>query len=143
MAAAEQYLQKALDAFDFGGQVVGAVRFGSGHINGTFCVHTQPGEDPCRRFILQCISPSTFHHPEQVMANIAGVTSYLKKEIAAEGGDPERETLSLCNAKDGSCFYSAPEGGAWRVYPFLEGTMCLQSADTPPRPGPLASSSGC
>lgn len=112
MAAAEQYLQKALDAFDFGGQVVGAVRFGSGHINDTFCVHTQPGEDPCRRFILQRISPSAFHHPEQVMANIAGVTSYLKKKIAAQGGDPERETLSLCSARDGSCFYSDPEGGA-------------------------------
>ena len=133
MAPAEQYLQKALDAFDFGGQVVGAVRFGSGHINDTFCVHTQPGEDPCRRFILQRISPSAFHHPEQVMANIAGVTSHLKKEIAAQGGDPERETLSLCQARDGRCFYTDPEGGAWRVYPFLEGTMCLQSADTPER----------
>jgi len=52
MAPAEQYLQEALNAFDFGGEVVGAVRFGSGHINDTFCVHTQPGEDPCRRFIL-------------------------------------------------------------------------------------------
>ena len=55
MAPAEQYLQEALNAFDFGGEVVGAVRFGSGHINDTFCVHTQPGEDPCRRFILQRI----------------------------------------------------------------------------------------
>ena len=43
MAPAEQYLQEALDAFDFGGKIVGAVRFGSGHINDTFCVHTQPG----------------------------------------------------------------------------------------------------
>ena len=118
MAPAEQYLQKALEAFDFGGQVVGAVRFGSGHINDTFCVHTQPGEDPCRRFILQRISTNAFHHPEQVMANIVGVTSYLKKEIAAQGG---------------AYFHTDPEGGAWRVYPFVEGTMCLQCADTPQR----------
>ena len=133
MAPAEQYLQEALNAFDFGGEVVGAVRFGSGHINDTFCVHTQPGEDPCRRFILQRISRNAFHHPEQVMANIAGVTNYLKKEIAAEGGDPERETLSLCIARDGSYYHTDPEGGAWRVYPFLEDTMCLQSAETPER----------
>ncbi len=133
MSQAEQFLQEALNAFDFGGQVVGAVRFGSGHINDTFCVHTQPGEDPCRRFILQRISANAFHHPDQVMANIAGVTSYLKKEIAAAGGDPERETLSLHTARDGSFFHTDVEGGAWRVYPFVENTMCLQCADTPQR----------
>ncbi|WP_297241661.1 phosphotransferase enzyme family protein [uncultured Flavonifractor sp.] len=131
MSQAEQYLQQALDAFDFGGQVVGAVRYGSGHINDTFCVHTQPGEDPCRRFILQRISAAAFHHPDQVMANIVGVTSYLGKQIAAAGGDPERETMSVYATRDGKSFYTDAEGGAWRVYPFIEGTVCLQSAETP------------
>ena len=124
-------MQQALDAFDFGGQVVGAVRYGSGHINDTFCVHTQPGEDPCRRFILQRISAAAFHHPDQVMANIVGVTSYLGKQIAAAGGDPERETMSVYATRDGKSFYTDSEGGAWRAYPFVEGTVCLQSAETP------------
>ena len=70
MGQAEQYLQDALSAFDFGGEVVGAVRYGMGPINATFCVHTQPGEDPCRRCILQRISSGAFHHPDQLMANI-------------------------------------------------------------------------
>ena len=43
--AAEQTLSEVLAAFDFGGSVVGAVRYGEGHINDTFCVHTQPGEE--------------------------------------------------------------------------------------------------
>ena len=131
MAQAEQYLQEALEAFDFGGQVVGAVRYGSGHINDTFCVHTQPGEDPCRRFILQRINTAAFHHPDQVMANIVGVTSYLGRQIAAAGGDPERETMSVYATRDGKSFYTDSEGGAWRAYPFVEGTVCLQSAETP------------
>ena len=131
MAQAEQYLQETLEAFDFGGQVVGAVRYGSGHINDTFCVHTQPGEDPCRRFILQRISTAAFHHPDQVMANIVGVTSFLGKQIAAAGGDPERETMSVYATRDGKSFYTDSEGGAWRAYPFVEGTVCLQSAETP------------
>lgn len=131
MSQAEQFLQDALNAFDFGGQVVGAVRYGSGHINDTFCVHTQPGEDPCRRFILQRISSAAFHHPEQVMANIVGVTSYLGKVIAEAGGDPTRETMCVYATKDGKNFYTDPEGGAWRVYPFIEDTKCLQSAETP------------
>ena len=46
MSRAEQYLSEALAAWDFGGELVGAVRYGHGHINDTFCVHTQPGEDP-------------------------------------------------------------------------------------------------
>ena len=35
MAAAEQYLSEVLGAFDFGAPVVGAIRFGAGHINDT------------------------------------------------------------------------------------------------------------
>ena len=132
MGQAEKYLQNALDAFDFGGgEIVGAVRYGKGHINDTFCVHTQPGENPCRRFILQRISAGAFHHPEQLMANIVGVTSYLSKEIAAAGGDPSRETMQVCLTKDGKSFYADEEGGAWRVYPFIEDTICLQAAETP------------
>ena len=131
MAQAEQFLQDALAAFDFGGEIVGAVRYGSGHINDTFCVHTQPGEEPCRRFILQRISSAAFHHPDQVMSNIAGVTSYLGKAIAEAGGDPSRETMTVLPTRDGKSFYSDSEGGAWRVYPFIEGTVCLQAAETP------------
>ena len=131
MAQAEQFLQDALAAFDFGGEIVGAVRYGSGHINDTFCVHTQPGEDPCRRFILQRISSAAFHHPDQVMENIAGVTAFLGKAIAAAGGDPSRETMTVVPTRDGKSFYSDSEGGAWRVYPFIEGTVCLQAAETP------------
>ena len=131
MGQAEQYLQAALGAFDFGGEVVGAVRYGMGHINDTFCVHTQPGEDPCRRFILQRISSGAFHHPDQLMENIVGVTSFLSKESAAAGGDPARETMQVVPTKDGKSFYADAEGGAWRVYPFIEDTVCLQAAETP------------
>ena len=131
MAQAEQFLQDALAAFDFGGEVVGAVRYGSGHINDTFCVHTQPGEGPCRRFILQRISAAAFHHPDQVMANIASVTAFLRRAIAEAGGDPSRETMTVLPSRDGKSFYSDSEGGAWRVYPFIENTVCLQAAETP------------
>ena len=107
------------------------VRYGHGHINDTFVVHTQPGEDPCRRFILQRISSAAFKHPEQVMSNIVGVTRYLGGKIAAAGGDPERETMSVWAARDGGSYFTDSEGSAWRCYPFIEGTVCLQRADTP------------
>lgn len=131
MSKAEQYLNEALAAWDFGGELVGAVRYGHGHINDTFCVHTQPGEDPCRRFILQRLSSAAFKHPEQVMTNIAGVTAYLGKRLKAEGGDPSRETLTVFTTADGKPYYTDSEGSVWRCYPFIEGTVCLQNAETP------------
>ena len=131
MSEAEKLLNEALAAYDFGGQLVGAVRYGSGHINDTVVVHTQPGEDPCRRFILQRISSAAFKHPDEVMANIVGVTSFLGEKIKEAGGNPARETMSVWATKSGENFYTDSEGGAWRVYPFVEDTICLQKAETP------------
>ena len=53
MARAEDFLGEVLSSFDLSAPVVGAVRFGQGHINDTFVVHTQPEDRCCRRFILQ------------------------------------------------------------------------------------------
>ena len=41
---AERILQEVLDAFDFGGQVAGVLRYGQGHINDTFCVYVQQAD---------------------------------------------------------------------------------------------------
>lgn len=131
MAVAEEFLPEVLAAYDFGAPVVGAVRFGSGHVNDTFCVHTQPEEAPCRRFILQRISPVAFRRPDQLMENIVGVTEYLRQRILAAGGDPEREAMSVVHTRRDQTYYTDGDSSAWRVYPFVEDTVCLQSAQTP------------
>lgn len=128
---AEETLQEALQAFDFGAPLVGAIRYGHGHINDTFCVHTQPDDEPCVRFILQRMSAQAFHHPDQLMKNIIGVTTFLGEEIAKNGGDRSREAMEVLRPSSGEDFFTDSKGGAWRVYPYVEGTRCLQSADTP------------
>ena len=127
---AEETLQEALQAFDFGAPLVGAIRYGCGHINDTFCVHTQPDDEPCVRFILQRMSAQAFHHPDELMKNIIGVTEFLGKEIEKNGGDRAREAMEVLRPKSGEDFFTDSKGGAWRVYPFVEGTHCYQSADT-------------
>ena len=127
---AELHLQEALAAYDFGAPLVGAVRFGKGHINDTFCVHTQPLEGDCVRYILQRVSNAAFSRPDQLMSNIVGVTDYLRKVIAEEGGDPDRETLTVLRTRDGKSYFTDSEGRAWRVFPFIEDTVCLQAAET-------------
>ena len=131
MDVIQTVLDEALDAFDFGAPVVGAIRFGQGHINDTFVVHTQPENLCCRRFILQRMSPAAFKRPDQLMENIIGVTDYLGREIEKHGGDRSREALEVVRPKNGEPFFTDSQGGAWRLYPFVEHTICYQSAETP------------
>ena len=131
MAQAEQTLQEVLGAFDFGAPVVGAIRYGCGHINDTFVVHTQPENACCRRFILQRMSSAAFKRPDQLMDNIIGVTEFLGREIEKHNGDRSREAMEVIRPKNGQDYYTDSQEGAWRVYPFVEGTVCHQAADTP------------
>lgn len=128
---AENTLNEVYGAYDFGGDIVGSVRFGKGHINDTLCAYVQTEGGDCRRFILQRMSAAAFKRPDQLMKNIVGVTDYLRDIIAKNGGDVARETMTVLRTKAGETYFTDSEQGAWRVYPFVENTICLQSADTP------------
>jgi len=129
--AAEETLPEALAAWDFDGQVLGASRHGTGHINDTFCVETRDAGGRCVRFILQRINTEVFHDPAGLMENICGVTRYLRGQIIAQGGDPGRETLHVVPPKHGGSFYTDSAGGAWRVFTFVEGAVCLEQVEQP------------
>ena len=130
MNTAEERLQEVLAAFDFGAPVVGALRYGEGHINDTFVVHTQPKDRCCRRFILQRMSAAAFKRPDQLMENIIGITEYLGRQIKEHGGDRDREAMRVIRPRNGEPYYTDEAGGAWRVYPFVERTICCQAAET-------------
>ena len=131
MSTAEAVLSEVLEAFDFGNPVVGAARYGCGHINDTFCVHTQPVDDCCDCFILQRMSAAAFKRPDQLMSNIIGVTEYLGKKITEAGGDRSREAMEVIRPKNGEPYYTDSQGGAWRVFPFVKDIYCYQTAETP------------
>ena len=121
-------LSEVLGAYEFPATLVGAVRYGQGHINDTYCVLCQPQDGDCIRFILQGLSSAAFPHPEEVMENLSGITGYLRQKITAAGGDPARETITLVKTKTGADFYTDSNGRIWRLTNFIEGTDCYQSA---------------
>ena len=121
-------LPEVLGAYDFPATLLGAVRYGQGHINDTFCVICQPQEGDAIRYILQGLSLAAFPHPDELMANFIGITSYLRDKVIANGGDPLRETLSLVKTRDGKDYYTDSNGKVWRLTPFIENTDCFQSA---------------
>lgn len=123
-----QNLNEVLAAYDFPRTLLGAVHYGQGHINDTYCVVCQPQEGDCIRYILQGLSTVAFPKPEELMENMIGITSFLARKIEAGGGDPTREALSLIKTKDGHDFYTDSNGKVWRLTPFIEGTDCFQAA---------------
>ena len=124
----DSVISQILAAYALPGKVADVARHGKGHINDTFCVVCKTPEGGTARFILQRLSQAAFPHPEKVMENFVGITSYLRREILAEGGDPLRETLSLVKTGDGADFVTDAEGRAWRLMPFIENADCYQSA---------------
>ena len=94
----QELLRQAAAAFDFGLPTGEAERYGAGHINDTFAVWAV---DHSRRWILQRINTDTFTDPAGLMENVTGVTSYLRREILARGGDPDRETLNVVPTREG------------------------------------------
>lgn len=126
----EIYLQDALSAFDFGGEVTSVERYGHGHINDTFLVQAQ-GPHGTLRFVLQRINSHVFKDVTGLMQNVISITEYLRGIIRRQGGDERREALTVVRPTNGEDYHTTPDGEAWRVYLFIEGAVCYQIAETP------------
>lgn len=110
--------------FQMEGSAKGVAGYGSGHINDTFLVK---GDRP---YILQRMNRSIFTHPEEVMENILGVTSFLKEKIEKAGGDSSRETLNVILTKDGKSFYRDAAGEYWRMYNLVEDAVSFDRVES-------------
>ncbi len=122
-------IDKTLSAFahfDCDVTVTGCAPYGNGHINDTFLVTSKKPDGSDKRFILQAVNTNVFKKPEEVMHNIEKVTSFLKTRES----DPRR-VMSLVYTKDRNAFYTDSEGRCWRVYDFIENSLCLQLPETP------------
>ena len=73
--------------------------YGNGHINDTFLVAAQ------KRYILQRMNTSIFTKPVELMQNIVGVTTHIRKKTAEIGGDVERCSLTVIPTLDGETIF--------------------------------------
>lgn len=125
-----EILVNALSHFKIDGELVSVTPYGEGHINETFlAVYDLNGEK--KRYILQRINSSLFNPVEKLMENISGVTEFLTEKIVARGGDADRECLSLIKTDADLTFYKSELGEYFRVYKFIERTVCLQKIEKP------------
>ncbi len=110
----------AINNFKLKGSPVGVMPYGNGHINDTFLVVCKEGYEQYR-YILQAVNTSIFPDTEAVISNISLVTNFLRK-TAKES----RNVLTLVKTKSDSYIYADNWGLKWRVYDFLEDSLCLE-----------------
>lgn len=134
----EQYLT-IVSKFEITGTVTEVKPLGPGFINDTFIVNTLEGN----RFILQRKNHIIFPDVPGMMNNILMVTEHIKAKIAAAGGDPMREVLTVVKRNAGSMteaekalpysdlYYKDEDGNFWAVCVFIEGSVTYEKADTP------------
>ncbi len=114
--------------FSFQGEVKEIRPLGEGLINDTFFVETV-GINP--NYILQRKNKNIFKNIPSMMENIDKVTSHLKDKIKKQGGDPQREALSITPTIDKKLYYQDEDGEYWAACLFIEDTITHQYADSP------------
>lgn len=115
----EKQRAEAIEHFQYEGKLKDARCYGSGHINDTFLLVLEREGAQDVKMILQRMNSTVFEKPVELMENITGVTSHLRRKIVESGGDPERETLNVILAKDGEPYYRDSLGDYWRSYKFI------------------------
>lgn len=113
-------LLDVLRGFRLDAEPVSCEPYGCGHINVTYLAVAASG----RRYILQRINHHTFRDIPGLMENITAVTEFLR----AKANDP-RGVLTLVKTHDRASFLHTQDA-YWRVYDFVEDTICLQLPET-------------
>ncbi len=111
--------------FKLNGEIVDYAPYGNGHINSTYCLKTE-FEGKTLRYILQRVNGNVFKKPKEVMKNILNVTSFLRNKTDNPAG-----VMSLVETVNGKPYFIDEEGTCWRIYTFVENSVCLEAAETP------------
>ena len=115
----DENLSKIISGFPSFGELKSAKVFGNGHINDTYLLTYENAEPGMDKVVLQKINKNVFHKPDEVMKNTVGITSFLRKKIIANGGDPERETINVIFANNGESYVVDDNGDYWREMKFI------------------------
>lgn len=116
----EQTVAAAANAFEAGGEVESASRYGSGHIHDTYSVRFNEGGRRGAHVILQRINTKIFKNPVAVMENIRRVTTHVRSRLAGFP-DADRRVLQLVPTREGCAWHVDEEEQYWRAYRFIEG----------------------
>ena len=122
---------EAIGQFRYEGVLIDERLYGSGHINDTYLLTFEIAEMGTIKVILQRMNKNIFTKPIELMENILNVTSYLRKKIIENGGDPDRETLNVIRTVDDMPYFVDSEGEYWRSYKFITDATSYDQVESP------------
>ncbi len=125
----ENQIIEVCRAFGIKGDFVECHVFTDGHINATYVV-TFNEEGEAKKYLVQAISTVAFKNPAELMENIVGVTEYLREKVAANGGNPERQTLTFLKSCENKYYHYIGEK-CWRIYNFIDNSYTISRIESP------------
>lgn len=130
-AEASRLVAAVAPQFQLPGEFLGAVPYGSGHINDTFAAWYDQG-GTIIRYLHQRINTIIFRDPEALMENIGRVTSHIQSHLhRREANDRSRRGMILIPASTGGFLLRTAEGECWRTYVFIEGAHTRDAIQGP------------
>ena len=124
-------IDEAISQFRYEGVLIDERPYGSGHINDTYLLTFEIAEMGTIKVILQRMNKNIFTKPIELMENILNVTSYLRKKIIENGGNPDRETLNVIRTVDNMPYFVDSEGEYWRSYKFITDATSYDQVESP------------
>lgn len=128
MSVSEAARNAAL-AFDIPGTLLSIERYGTGHINDSYCAAFDVA-GTVARFLVQRINHRIFKEPQLLVENIHRATTHLAAQLS-DDPDRDRRVLTLLPDRDGRLCHVDGEGEFWRVYRFIEKAHTYDTIQSP------------
>ena len=106
------------------------IPFGTGHINDTYLVTTNPPEAP--DYMLQRKNHKIFKNVPGMMENIVLATNHIRNLLTAAGEkEVNRKVMTYFPARNGQMFVNDDEGNYWTLFLFIADCRVVENIQKP------------
>ena len=121
--------ENILKEFSLNGEITDCKALNDGHINSTYVISLAEKDNIKTKYTIQKINTNIFTNPDELMNNIVGVTSHIRRILENSGKDPKRGTLSFLQCSSGKYYFKDSDGSCWRMYEFVDDVYICNTID--------------
>ena len=122
-------ISELLGNFKFSGELKNVTQLHDGHINNTYIFEFCEESGHENKYLVQELNTYVFKNPDLLMQNVVGVTKHMQNKVTQNGGDIERECLTVFFTNDDKPYYTDSEGRCWRCYNYVYNAHSCQKIE--------------
>ena len=122
-------ISELIGNFKFSGELKNVTQLHDGHINNTYIFEFCEESGHENKYLVQELNTYVFKNPDLLMQNVVGVTKHMQNKVLQNGGDIERECLTVFFTKDDKPYYIDSEGHCWRCYNYVYNAHSCQKIE--------------